>query len=85
MDNNNFSCQIISCNNILFNNKIYMITLPTLSGEIAIMKDHEIILSMLKAGVIKILDSKENIIQEFKIQSGFAQINQEKELIILID
>lgn len=76
--------EIISPEGVLFNGNCSLATIPSADGEMGIMADHEAVLSSLKPGQISIGDDKQNIIKEFSVNSGFAEMFDNK-LLILID
>jgi F-type H+-transporting ATPase subunit epsilon len=75
--------QIISPEGYLFNDKAEMIVLPTKSGEIGIMADHEKIITELQPGFINIYLNKSNIDKKIEIKSGFAKV-EDNNLIVTI-
>jgi F-type H+-transporting ATPase subunit epsilon len=81
---NYLEVKIVSPSGILFEDKCHMVIIPTLSGEIGVMSNHESLITSLKKGEIKILDESEKIIKTFKSQAGFVEM-KEKVLLILID
>ena len=76
--------EIISPEGYLFDGHCYLVTVPAAKGEMGIMLDHEAILSSLKEGKITIVDNQQNILKEFSVKSGFAEMFNNK-LLILID
>jgi F-type H+-transporting ATPase subunit epsilon len=81
----NLQVEIISITGSLFSCKCQMVVLPTLSGEVGIMLNHESIISLLTEGEIKIYSNENNLENSFKINGGFAEIEDNKKLIVLID
>ncbi len=81
----NLQVEIISITGSLFSGKCQMVVLPTLSGEVGIMLNHESIISLLTEGEIKIYSNENNLENSFKINGGFAEIEDNKKLIVLID
>jgi F-type H+-transporting ATPase subunit epsilon len=82
---NNLQVEIISITGSLFSGKCQMVVLPTLSGEVGIMQNHESIISLLTEGEIKIYFSENNLENSFKITGGFAEIENHNKLLVLID
>ena len=81
----NLQVEIISITGSLFSGKCQMVVLPTLSGEVGIMLNHESIISLLTEGEIKIYSNENNLENSYKINGGFAEIEDNKKLIVLID
>jgi len=59
------------------------ISLPTALGEIAILPQHTPLITLLKAGEVKIKEGKEELY--FAIGGGFAEVQKESRLIILAE
>ena len=76
--------EIISPKGYLFNGNCHLITIPSVDGDIGIMSNHEAVLARLKEGNITIFDKDEKIQKEFSIKSGFAEIFNNK-LLVLVD
>ncbi len=51
------------------------VTLPTLSGEITILDDHNPIIGVLSKGKIRILIENTNVIPEIDVDSGYFELN----------
>lgn len=77
--------EIISKTQIIFSDKVNLVVVPATEGEIGFMHNHELVISSLKAGQIKIFGDKENLITSIDIKSGFAEMADSEKLIILID
>ena len=82
--NKELQVEIISPEGYLFRNSCYLITVPASRGEIGFMADHEAFLSNLQKGQIVIFDDKNNILKEYSIESGVAEISYNR-LLILVD
>jgi F0F1-type ATP synthase epsilon subunit len=77
--------EIVSIEGIVFKGEAYLATIPSISGEEGIMKNHESFITKLKEGKITIFDEKQNIIKELEVEAGFAEIVDGKKLSIIID
>lgn len=64
--------KVISKNGIKFHGDISSITMPSISGEITLLPDHIPLLSGLKDGNIKVMDSSKSS-HEIVIVSGFIR------------
>lgn len=80
-----FDIEIISVEGIIFQGQAHQAVVPTLSGEIGFMKDHESVLSELKSGKILILDESNKLIKEIEVQNGTAEMFNGEKLTILVD
>lgn len=73
--------QIITPQKITFEGEVTAITVPSTSGEITILKNHEALFTMLNAGVIKI---KKSGADEFlAIGGGYLETNKEKTILVV--
>jgi F-type H+-transporting ATPase subunit epsilon len=81
----NLQVEITSITGSIFSGSCYMAVLPTISGEVGVMQNHESIISSLTDGEIKIFSSDNNLINSFKITGGFAEIENNSKLLVLID
>lgn len=77
--------EIVSIEGTVFNGTCHLIVVPSASGEIGVMYGHEAIISNLNNGDIKIFDSSNNIIKQIPIDKGFAEMQNQDKLLILIN
>jgi F0F1-type ATP synthase epsilon subunit len=77
--------EIISPNETLYNDFCYMAVLPLISGCSGVMQNHSAFISTLQQGEIIIYNSDNIIIKTIIVKSGFAQIENGKNLLILIN
>ena len=75
--------EIISPEGYLFNGHCHLITIPSVEGEMGLMADHEAVLANLKEGKIAVFDSHQNILKEFSVKSGFAEMFDNKLLVLV--
>lgn len=80
----NLHVEIISPTGFVFDGFCYMATIPGAKGEIGIMARHESTITSLKEGKINIYDHDKQIIKTIEVTSGFANVIENK-LLILID
>ncbi len=81
--NKDLQVEIISPQGCLFSNFCYLISIPAARGEMGLMANHEAVLSSLSEGEIKIFDNQQNVIKNFPIKSGFAEMFNNKLLILV--
>ena len=77
--------EIISAKGPIFVGECHMAVVPSVEGDIGIMKDHESVIAKLKEGKITIHDKQQNIIKEVEVQSGYAEMASADKLIVLLD
>ncbi len=73
--------QIITPQKITFEGEVNSITVPSASGEITILKNHEALFAMLNAGIIKIAKSAGD--EFLAIGGGYLETNKEKTTLIV--
>jgi F-type H+-transporting ATPase subunit epsilon len=81
----NLNLEIISPKGILFQGECFMTTVPSVEGEMGVMFGHESVIAALKAGVITIYDDKQAIVKTIEINGGFAEVQNNKKLLVLVD
>ncbi len=74
--------KIYTLKGIKFEDQILSLNLKTVSGEITIMDNHRPLISVLKSGIIKIVN-KANKIQEIKLSGGFVEVGAKNVVNIL--
>jgi F0F1-type ATP synthase epsilon subunit len=77
--------EIISPEGIIFAGSCQMTTIPSVDGEIGVMRAHESLIAKLKNGKIIVYDAGQKIIKEIDVVSGFAEISGVDKLVILVD
>ena len=68
----NFNCEIVSPEKIIFSGEPFMVTLPSYEGDMSILKNHISIITFLRPGVIKVEKNNTNI-EEFFVQDGTVE------------
>jgi len=76
--------EIISPQGYLFDGQCHLVSLPSTDGDIGVMSNHESLLARLREGKIAIFDEQQNILKEFPVTSGFAEMLDNK-LLVLVD
>lgn len=74
--------EIITPKGIEFAGKVKKIVLPTASGEIAVLRDHVPLISVLKAGKMKVNAADEKDFDK-EIEGGILEVEKEKIVILL--
>jgi F-type H+-transporting ATPase subunit epsilon len=67
---------------VVFKNDVDSITLPTMEGEITILPNHIPLISVLKAGEIRVVNGKD--IQSIAVSGGFIEVLSTK-VVVLAD
>ena len=75
---------IYSLKNILFQGDASLLNCKTVMGEITVLDNHEALITVLSAGVIKIVD-KDKKDQYFPIKSGFLEVKPGNEARCIIE
>mgnify|MGYP000010443402 CR=1 FL=1 len=81
----NLNLEIISLGGIVFKGQCHLAVIPAANGAIGVMYDHESIITSLKEGKIEIFDDKQNLVKEFDVKGGFAEMHAAEKLVVLID
>jgi F0F1-type ATP synthase epsilon subunit len=75
---------IYSLKNILFQGSAVLLNCKTVMGEITVLDNHETLITVLSAGVIKIVDENKGE-QFFPIKSGFLEVKENNEVRCIIE
>ena len=75
--------EIITPEKYLYKGQVKSIKLPGSTGEFEVLNNHAPIISTLKSGNIRVIDSKEDV-ENFKINGGVIELQNNK-VIILVD
>ncbi|MFZ2189720.1 MAG: ATP synthase F1 subunit epsilon [Candidatus Magasanikiibacteriota bacterium] len=80
---NTIKFKIATPEKVVYENEIFQVSIPTMSGEITVLPNHIPLVSVLKAGELKIVDKDGE--HPFAVSGGFLEIKGNNELIILAD
>lgn len=75
---------VYSLKNILFQGEARLLNCKTIMGEITVLDNHETLIAVLSAGVIKIIDSSKKE-RFFEINSGFLEVKPGNEVRCIIE
>lgn len=75
--------KIVTPEKVIYENEINQVTIPTMSGEITILPNHIPLVSVLKAGELKIKDK--NGEHNLAVSGGFLEVRGNNEIVILAD
>ena len=77
--------EIISIEGPIFKGSCTIAVVPAISGDLGIMYGHEAIISNLRDGEIQLYDDSQNIFKTVIIKGGFAEMQGEEKLLILVN
>ena len=80
---NTIHFKIATPEKVVYENKVFQVSIPTTTGEITILPNHSPLVSILQAGELKIKDEQGE--QIMAIASGFVEVRANNEVIILAD
>lgn len=75
--------KIVTPEKTIYENEIFQISIPTMSGEITVLPNHIPLVSILKAGELKIKDKDGE--HNMAVSGGFLEVRGNNEIVILAD
>jgi F-type H+-transporting ATPase subunit epsilon len=75
--------KIVTPEKVIYENEISQVSIPTMSGEVTILPKHIPLVSVLKAGELKIKDK--NGEHNLAVSGGFLEVRGNNEIVILAD
>ena len=69
---------LVSPENLIFNDQVGMIILPGKDGDMGILPGHSKIISSLRPGRVMVYNEENNLVKSFFVSTGFVEINPEK-------
>ena len=76
------SFDLVSPEQLVFNDKAGMIIVPGKEGDIGVLPGHSKLLSSLRAGRVMVYGEDKHLLQSFFISGGFVEINPEKCIVL---
>ena len=76
------SFDLVSPEELVFNNKAGMIIVPGKEGDIGVLPGHSKLLSSLRAGRVMVYGEDKHLLQSFFVSGGFVEINPEKCIVL---
>lgn len=73
---------LVSPENLVFNDKVGMIIVPGKEGDIGILPGHSKLLSSLRPGRVMVYGESKNLLKSFFVSAGFVEINPEKCIVL---
>tara|TARA_B100001123_G_C15083637_1_gene936732 strand:+ start:526 stop:927 length:402 start_codon:yes stop_codon:yes gene_type:complete len=79
---NNISFDLVSPEQLVFNDKVGMIIVPGKDGDIGVLPGHSKLLSSLRPGRVLIYGESKNLLKSFFVSAGFVEINPLKCIVL---
>lgn len=79
----NIKLKIATPEKIVYENDILQVSIPTMDGEITVLPHHIPLVSVLKAGELRIIDKEGEHLMA--VSGGFLEVRGNSELVILAD
>ena len=76
------SFDLVSPEELIFNDKVGMIIVPGKEGDIGVLPGHSKLLSSLRPGRILVFGESKNLLKSFFVSGGFVEINPEKCIVL---
>ena len=73
---------LVSPEQLVFNDKTGMIIVPGKEGDIGVLPGHSKLLSSLRPGRIMVYGEDKHLLQSFFVSGGFVEINPEKCIVL---
>ena len=79
------SFDLVSPEQLLFNDEAGMIIVPGKDGDIGVLPGHSKLLSSLRPGRVMVYGEDKNLLKSFFVSGGFVEINPEKCIVLAED
>ncbi len=76
------SFDLVSPENLIFNDKAGMIIVPGKDGDLGVLPGHSKVMSSLRPGRVMVYGEDKNLLKVFFVSGGFAEINPEKCIVL---
>jgi len=76
------SFDLVSPEQLLFNDEVGMIIVPGKDGDIGVLPRHSKVLSSLRPGRVMVYGENKNLLKSFFVTRGFVEINPEKCIVL---
>ena len=73
---------LVSPEQLLFNDEVGMIIVPGKDGDIGVLPGHSKVLSSLRSGRVMVYGEDKNLLKSFFVSGGFVEINPEKCIVL---
>lgn len=75
---------IFSLKGSIYHGEIISLNVPTVAGEITVLAGHRPLISILKKGLLRIVDNQGGQ-KEFKLNGGFLEVQNGHRVSLIID
>ena len=76
------SFDLVSPEQLLFNDKVGMIIIPGKDGDIGVLPGHSKVLSSLRPGRVMVYGEDKNLLKSFFVTGGFVEVNPDKCIVL---
>ena len=76
------SFDLVSPENLIFNNEVGMIIVPGKDGDFGVLPGHSKVMSSLRPGRVMVYGKDKILIKSFFVSGGFAEVNPEKCIVL---
>lgn len=77
-----FHLQILTPEEIFFNDDVISLMIPGTSGYLGILKDHAPLMTSLKPGIVTIVDKNKKKLF-YKVEDGFFEVKQNQAVLLV--
>jgi F-type H+-transporting ATPase subunit epsilon len=75
--------KIVTPEKVVYENEVFQASIPTMSGEITVLPNHIPLVSVMKAGELRIKDKTGEV--HLAVSGGFVEVRGNNEIILLSD
>ena len=79
------SFDLVSPENLIFNDEVGMIIVPGKDGDIGVLPGHSKLLSSLRPGRVMVYGEDKNLLKSFFVEGGFIEVNPDKCIVLAED
>ena len=76
------SFDLVSPENLIFNDEVGMIIVPGKDGDFGVLAGHSKVMSSLRPGRVMVYGEDKNLLKSFFVSGGFAEVNPEKCIVL---
>ena len=76
------SFDLVSPENLIFNDEVGMIIVPGKDGDFGVLPGHSKVMSSLRPGRVMVYGKDKNLLKAFFVSGGFAEVNPEKCIVL---
>ena len=76
------SFDLVSPENLIFNDEVGMIIVPGKDGDFGVLPGHSKVMSSLRPGRVMVYGEGKNLLKSVFVSGGFAEVNPEKCIVL---